>query len=217
MTAEANKMPRGWKKQATARCQAIAASTPYGQPITGADAEWLTWLITRHPCAHEKIGPGIAWFTTFRGPFNTRGFYLHRVDGTATDFSWRACITAPDHPSMVRAAMRRAIDPQITDFKAAADKAGPLLDAVTGEALTWDNVHVDHAPPVFALIANAYAALVGGYEAIQLTPSQDGQIGRSLTSEHEHNWTVWHATFARLRIVSVATNLSLLRRQQSST
>jgi hypothetical protein len=209
-------MPRGWKKAATARCQAITAEAADGQPITGDDAEWLSELITRHPCADEKIGPGIAWFTAgVVLPFKTRGLFVHRVDGTVTDFSWRTCITAPDHSSMVRAAMRRAVELQVTEFKAASARNGGLYDAVTGEPLTWDNVHVDHAPPVFIIIANAYASLFGGYEAIPLTPSRDGQIGRALDGEHQQKWAGWHAFFARLRIVSVATNLSLLRIQQS--
>ena len=220
MTNEATTdlMPRGWKKAATARCQAITAGTADDQPITGDDAEWLSWLITRHPCAVEKIGPGISWFTArLVEPYKTRGLFLHRIDGTVTDFSWRVCITAPDHPSMVRAAMRRAVATQVVEFKEAAARQGPLSDAITGEALTWNNVHVDHAPPVFALIANAYAALQGGYDAIPLTSSRDGQIGRTLTSEHEAKWAPWHACFARLRIVSPSTNLSLLRRQQRGT
>jgi len=213
----AGPMPRGWKKHATERCQAIVASTVPGQPVTGDDAEWLAWLVAeRHPCASEKIGPGISYFTTqVVMPFRTLGFVIRRVDGTATDFSWRTCITAPDHKLMVRAAMRRAVESQITEFKATAAAEGSLRDAITGEILTWDNVHVDHAPPVFVLIADAYAALSGGYAAIGLTPSQDGQIGRALTGAHE-NWAAWHRAFARLRIVSEQTNMSLLRRQQAT-
>ena len=213
----AGTMPRGWKKKATERCQAIVASTPPGQPVTGEDAEWLAWLVAeRHPCATEKLGPGIHHFTTqVVMPFRTLGLVIYRVDGTVTDFSWRTCITPPDHKLMVRAAMRRAVESQITEFKTTAAATGRLRDAVTGETLTWDNVHVDHAPPVFVLIADAYAALFGGYTAIGLTPSQDGQIGRALTSTHE-NWAIWHRAFARLRIVSEQTNMSLLRRQQSA-
>jgi Protein of unknown function (DUF3223) len=214
----AEPMPRGWKKHATERCRAIVAMTAPGQPVTGDDAEWLTWLVTtRHPCASEKIGAGISWFTTqVVMPFRTLGLVIRRVDGTATDVSWRECITPRDHSSLVRGAMRRAIESQVTAFKAASDEDGGLYDAITGEALTWDNVHVDHAPPVFVIISDAYAALFGGYEAIPLTPSEDGQIGRALTGKHEELWPVFHRAFARLRIVSEQTNMSLLRRQQSS-
>jgi hypothetical protein len=57
---------------------------------------------------------------------------------------------------------------------------GPLVCAVTGQVLSWDNAHVDHAPPVFAALADDWAVRVGGYPAIGLTPAADGQMGRTL-------------------------------------
>lgn len=105
--------------------------------------------------------------------------------------------------------MRRAVADQVITFKRAAVAQGPLVCAVTGESLTWDGAHVDHAPPVFLTLADQWAALVGGYPAILLSPAKDGEIGRTLLDPEP--WQAFHQEHAHLRMVSRLTNLSLLR------
>jgi hypothetical protein len=105
--------------------------------------------------------------------------------------------------------MRRAVADQIITFKRAAAAEGPLICAVTGDLLTWDGAHVDHAPPVFLTLADSWADRVGGYSAIHLSPAKDGEIGRSLVDPEA--WQAFHRENASLRIVSRLTNLSLLR------
>jgi hypothetical protein len=143
----------------------------------------------------------------------TRCFVVHRVDGSSTDFSFYSCITAPDSTALARKAMRRAIADQVTEFKRASAARGPLVCAVTGQALSWDNAHVDHAPSVFAALADDWAARVGGYPAIRLTPAADGQMGRTLTPGDAEAWADFHRANAQLRIVSRLANLSLLRKR----
>ncbi|HUK69049.1 MAG TPA: DCL family protein [Streptosporangiaceae bacterium] len=202
---------RGWKTQAKVRCRAIVAATPDGHVVTGDDALFVAWLLDRHPCAGEKTGPGVAGFTTQTTEMGTRGFVVHRTDGTSTDFSYYACITAPDHPAIVRSAMRRAIAGQVIEFKQAAQDQGPLVCAVTGVPLSREAAHVDHAPPVFTALADEWAAAAGGYAAVVLSRSADGQIGRRLSPADEASWTEFHRARARLRITSRLANLSLLR------
>ena len=105
--------------------------------------------------------------------------------------------------------MRRAVADQVIAFKRAAGAYGPLVCEVTGELLTWDGAHVDHAPPVFLTLADQWAALAGGYRAIHLSPAKDGEIGRTLADPGP--WQAFHQEHAHLRIVSRLTNLSLLR------
>lgn len=84
---------RGWKKDARELCRAIASTTPDG-PVTGAGGEFLASLLAEHPDAAEKIGPGIAYICVGPVPgHRTRGFTVHRTDGTSTDFAWTECIT----------------------------------------------------------------------------------------------------------------------------
>jgi hypothetical protein len=109
--------------------------------------------------------------------------------------------------------MRRAISDQVAEFKQASVARGPLVCAVTGRALSWDDAHVDHAPPVFVALADDWAARVGGYPAIQLTPAADHQLGRTLVPGDAEPWADFHRVNAHLRIVSRLANLSLLRKR----
>jgi hypothetical protein len=139
---------RGWKKEAMARCHEIVARTEDNQRVTGEDdVGFLHWLLGRHPRASQKIGVGVVSFTVQPMERGTRGFVLHRHDGSSTDFSYYSCITPPNGVSLARKAMRRAVDQQISEFRKASAARGPFVCEVTGEALRWDDVHVDHAPP----------------------------------------------------------------------
>jgi len=135
---------------------------------------------------------------------STRRSQQHRL-------SYHSCTTAPDSTTLVPKAMRRAVADQVAQFKQASAARAPLACAVTGELLSWDNAHVDHAPLVFIALADEWATLAGGYSAIQLTAAADGQIGRTLAQDDAESWAAFHRTYARLRIVSRLTNLSLLR------
>jgi hypothetical protein len=52
---------------------------------------FLCALIARHPRATEKIGAGIRHFTVEHALHGTRCFYVTRVDGTRSDFSYLKC------------------------------------------------------------------------------------------------------------------------------
>jgi hypothetical protein len=204
------KLPRGWKKTATECCQRIARDTPDNQPVTEQNAEFLGLLLTLHPCAEEKIGPGVAYFTAGPiGSYRTRGFTVHRTDGSSTDFSWRECIKGSSHTDLVRGAMRQAAAAQVLAFKQQMANSGSLQCAVTGAPLTWSGCHVDHAPPEFITLADGYARQAGGYDLVELTPSQDGQTGRALTVPHETAWAQYHQDRAHLQLVSIAAHKEL--------
>lgn len=59
-----------------------------------ADEAFLRDLISIHPEAEQKIGCGIAGFTTQVDPIwrTTRHFVIIRTDGSMTDFSFHTCI-----------------------------------------------------------------------------------------------------------------------------
>ncbi len=154
---------RGWKTKAKDRCREIIGTLENGESVRSDDAEFLLWLLDRHPRAAEKIGQGVAGFTVQSAVMGTRCFVVHRVDGSSTDFSFHSCITAPDSIALVRRAMRRAISDQTNEFKRASAARGPLVCAVTGQMLSWNDAHVDHAPPVFVVLADDWAARAGGY------------------------------------------------------
>jgi hypothetical protein len=203
---------RGWKKAARELCQSIVADVPDG-PVTGQLGEFLAALLRRHPDADEKIGPGIAHICVGTVPgYRSRGFTVHRTDGTSTDFSWRACITEPSHASQVNKAMRQAVGDQIKAYKRAETSAGRLRSAITGNELAPDDAEVDHFSPSFAALADRYAEVAGGYDAIGLAPSADGQIGQRMDPDHEAVWVRYHQRAARLRILSKAEHAEISRK-----
>jgi hypothetical protein len=65
------------------------------QPLKAAIPEphrsFLFALVSRHPRAAEKAGAGIGHFTVGHALHGTRCFYLTRIDGTRTDFSYFKC------------------------------------------------------------------------------------------------------------------------------
>lgn len=207
--------PRGSKKRARELCQTIARECPDG-PVTGEYGIFLAWLLARHPDAAQKTGPGIACITvgTVPGHPNTRGFTVHRTDGSSTDFSWPECITETPHRTRVLTAMREAVAGQVIAFKQAESDAGRLHCAVTGAELTWDDAEVDHMPPGFGAIADAFATAAGGYDKISLVHSADGMIGRPMKPAFETVWVWYHHQQARLRILSRAAHRKLTREQQ---
>lgn len=192
----------------------IVRTTPDG-PVTGPDGDWLAALLTLHPDAAEKTGSGVAFIAV--GPVpgkKSRGFTVHRTDGSVTDFSWLECISPTSHRTRVLTAMREAVAGQVTAFKQSEADAGRLRCAITGEELSWGDAEVDHADPVFQALADRYAEVSGGYDKIRLVPSADGMIGQPMVPEDERVWQLYHEHAARLRILSRAAHREVTRRQQ---
>jgi hypothetical protein len=208
-------LPRGWKTKARDRCRAIVRDTPDG-PVTGTEGAFLAALLTLHPDADEKIGSGIAFIAVGPVPrFRSRGFTVHRTDGTSTDFSWLECISPTSHRARVLTAMREAVVDQILTFKQAEADAGRLRCAITGAGLTWTDAEVDHLPPTFLTLADNYAAQVGGYDKVRLVPSADGMIGQPLAPDDERAWVLYHQREARLRILSRPAHAEVTRQQRT--
>jgi Protein of unknown function (DUF3223) len=65
---------------------------PLKVPISEPHHSFLMALISRHPRAAEKIGPGIKHFTVEPAAHGTRCFYVTRVDGTRDDFATLKCV-----------------------------------------------------------------------------------------------------------------------------
>jgi len=72
--------------------QELLNRQPIKTVIPEPDHSFLCALISRHPRAPGKIGPGIRHFTVELALHGTRCFYLTRVDGSHTDFSYFKCV-----------------------------------------------------------------------------------------------------------------------------
>ena len=67
-------------------------SQPLKVTIPEPHHSFLVALISRHPRSKEKIGPGIIHFAVEPALHGTRCFYLTRIDGSSTDFSYFKCV-----------------------------------------------------------------------------------------------------------------------------
>lgn len=197
------------KKAAKDHFKAILARNSQDNvPLTGQDSDDVKTLITvgRHPNSVAKIGSGIDHVFIRRNDFGTRGFWLSRTDGTQVDFSYLTAIDgAPSVEKEVKAALRREIEDQITDFRASTTTSTcELCGAAFGGS---DETHVDHAEPTFDALAKQFVDHVGGWG--QLPVRCIGVSGRYLdTPDQSADWRAFHQETARLRVTHKACNLS---------
>jgi hypothetical protein len=77
---------------AVAFLQKVLYRHPLLEPIRGDDHAFLLELLKKHPRAAEKVGAGVKHFTVENAKGGTRCFYLTRVDGLRSDFSFMKCL-----------------------------------------------------------------------------------------------------------------------------
>jgi len=181
--------------------------------MTPEDDAFLRELIALHIDADEKVGCGIERFEVRRNAGNTLGFWIVRVDGTSTDFSFLRCLGAVTHSVRVRIAMRHSIHGDVVNFRERAFADSKTMTCpISNELVTRESCHVDHSEPKFLQLADAFAASIGGYEIIE-ADAFDGTFGAVFaSSEVRSKWRAYHNAHAALRIVSRTANLSTLRR-----
>ena len=181
--------------------------------VTEEDDDFLRDLLALHPDAEAKVGAGVKTFTVRQNYGNTEGFWILRTDGSNTDFSFKKCLFGASQEAKVRSAMRHAVIGQIQEARDDAfGLAVSILCPITNVEINRASCHIDHYEPSFLQLANEFAAESGGYDAI-LTEAADRNIGRRFVdADLQNRWCDYHRGRARLRAVSKAANLSILRR-----
>lgn len=194
--------------------RAIVARYGDDVPLGIGDAEFMSALLENHPLADAKIGAGVASIVVRRNPQypSTRGFYLHRVDGSSTDFSWTECIRPTPHHKKVLAALRVVVKPQTMAFKRAFFDAGGNRCELTGEAIEFVGSHVDHVPPLtFNRLVEQFCYEYG-FDLDKL-PLRDEAANNKYADVIDDDivtvgFAEYHRQFAKLRVVSRLGNLS---------
>lgn len=186
-----------------------------GADIVGEDAAFVFALLGRHPQVRHKVGCGVeaffvGWNDSYQG---NREFWLRRTDGTTTEFSFRECVSPSSKKSNFDAALRKAIVPQIREFKAKAVAAlGPTATCpVTGMIFNTADGDVDHkAPMTFAAIEKAFVEEHNiDIESVELTGWQDGEVSNQLADpDLAEKWTTFHRQRAVFRLVSTEGNIA---------
>jgi hypothetical protein len=195
--------------------------------ISEQDQEDVAALLERYDeCRVDrvsKIGVGIDYvFVRFNQTehFTTPGFWVHRVDGTETDFSYVYAVKGEVKSDLVRYldACRDAVAQDLKlakqkHFERYGDDKGCVPCEITGELITIDQAHLDHAWPSFMQIAQSFRAARGWFPDIPedvLTPSIDGNITTEFKDmEMKEAFRQFHHHVAILRIVTPQANTSL--------
>jgi hypothetical protein len=184
------------KGEAAAFFKAMLGRYKAGEAVSEKDAVMLRALIERHPERDLKVDVGIAGFHVAMATMGTKCFWLTRIDGTKTDFSYPTCI--------------RGEPPSVRKFDELKGQDGKVGCAATGESLGWEDVHADHQQPMtFEVICTTFvASRKMTLEDLPITYGADNQLTATLTdNELGEAFRQYHHSVAKIRIVSKRRNL----------
>jgi hypothetical protein len=200
------------KEAAKAAVQSILNRYSIGSHLSTEDQIFVHSLLLRHPRADLKIDTGVKSISVWSPPpwRRNKGFLVHRIDGTSTDFSYLECLSPSSHWIKVQRAFRAVIADQVTEFKRRSFGGRDLMACeITGEMLTADTCHIDHDPEFLVLIDNFLRVESMDISRIVLTREYDHK-----TVEEFHDKAIgqrfadFHRQYARLRVISRRANLS---------
>lgn len=186
-------------------------------PIVGEDSEMLHDLITLHKWASEKIGVGIRYFSVrLNKPWDTKSFWITRVDDTETDFSYIKCLSQPTNWKLadLKQACRESIVPDILLFR---DTHISLPCPITGVILTPTNSHVHHDYPAFNEIFKLWLEETGTSEDDwELCGYEDGATKKVFKNKADAlSFAMFHNNHARLRLLSIEAHTKLPKKQEA--
>ena len=172
----------------------------------------LRRLLECHPEAGEKIGCGILYFFVGKAAYGTKCFFIRRLDGTTTDFSYITATKAKSKTikqSFIDAC--RVISTEETrQFKMEAFRSGPVFCEITKEPLTLKNCHVDHEyPNTFDNIVSGFMSEVDWSEKDISKPSDNQFVTTIVNKELAEKFRSYHNKCASLRLLKGSVNLSL--------
>jgi hypothetical protein len=183
------------------------------QAISDEDVEWFVDLIREmHPYADEKLSKRVVGIRKYsRLGASGDNLMLLYADGSSDPFSWNKCCKSKrsSDGTTVKNALRTAVQDQTS---AVMDRAflgaEEILCPMSGERIARQAAHVDHAPPRFAELVQAWLAHHG--IAIDDVPLADEPHGGAVVAAGEmlDSWRSFHEQHAVLRVVSARWNTS---------
>ena len=203
------------KTALTNRCREILCRFSPGEQLSADDEMFMRGVLKLHVDAEEKHGAGIKNLWVRPDDWGKQCFEIERVDGTRTDFSFIACVSYGSAESDLKQAMRATIRYQILAFKRDAfGNKTHLTCPVTGETVTQETCHIDHETPGFDVIASLWLQGTGlDLAQIALSGFGDGEMTKWIVDDDiRERWQTFHLEHAKLRVVSVRANLSVLRK-----
>ena len=209
----------GSKKAAKDFCRDVLARYRNNETASEEHSQFLRDLLERHPEAHQKIGCGVKRFFRAGTGQGTDCFWLERVDGTRTDFSFISCVDAKGKSlyQEFAEACRQAVQADLAEakkqhFEKFGDSDGKVPCDVTGEKVSTSEAHLDHKKPLtFQVIVTTFVKA----HKIQIRPEMlsvpsDAQFVTTFADkELEAAFREYHHSVRILRIVKARLNLSL--------
>ena len=221
------------QKAATEHFRAILHGYGNGEEITDpAHHSDLVALLERYDAAitstPSKIGTGIVRFErriNYGSGFATAGFWVERTDGSWTDFSFPTAISAKPKPQsqefadacrgVVAADLRAA---KLRHFKLHGDDQERVPCDITGQLITIDEAHLDHAHWPFGTLVAMFREARGWHDEIPtgvLTTAQDNQTATTFVDPAIADaFKAFHHRTATLRVIAAKANLSMAARQR---
>lgn len=195
------------KKDKQTRAKAILNDAPLNTPLPEREFNALLALLAGHPDVSQKIGPGVVSIDVRPAAHGTRCFYLTRVDGSSTDFSYLKCLGKPTARQDCHAALRNAIKRDMAVIKTYKLALPDPRCEVTGLPIDKSNSHVHHAPPMFDVLADGWLETNGGVEAVAARlENGDNVYGNELAEDDARSWLTWHSERAVLQLVHRSAN-----------
>ncbi len=174
--------------------------------------QYMSSILKNHPYYEKKRKVGIKNLFIKKTIFNNNGFFIERIDGTTTDFSFHQCLNKENRIQKVRSMFRTAIKEQIWNFR---DKefsnSSTIICPILSIPVAKSNCHVDHFNPMFYELLNGFIK----QNSLNLNDIKIGGENQDnimqyyfLDKNLEANWQKFHLENAKLRVTSIRGNLT---------
>jgi Protein of unknown function (DUF3223) len=221
---------RSWKSQTAAltHFKDMLARHSDNQVVEDrSDHDDLVALLERYDAvitdSPAKIGSGVEHFFRRRNigeGYSTPGFWVHRIDGTDTDFSYISAVKGEPKSNAQEFydACRGAVAADLfaakkRHFETHGNDAGRVPCDLSDELITFAEAHLDHAYPTFGQLVVSFRAARGWQHGVPggvLSPPADAQITTSfIDASAAEAFRQFHRGAATLRIVARERNLAM--------
>jgi hypothetical protein len=203
------------KKERIEKCRMILYSTR-DIVLHVSDFEFLLDIFESHSEWEQKKGCGVENISVGKSPQGTACFFINRIDGTSTDISFTKAITKPTSLSKVKSACRFAIKEEVANFRKSNVIYNETKCPITGYVLTPSNTHIDHYDLTFNEMFNLWLAqeeICVEYLIEQIEETKDNDFDTKFKdTDLNIDFIRFHNANCKLRAVSSAANLSILRK-----
>lgn len=189
------------------RCRDIMSETPNGSPVALDDAAFLLDLFSHHTEWQAKYGLGISAIIPGDVAYGSRGFWLHRVDGSIIDISFHHAVKHLPTPRT------KDLMPQpLIDFKRGARQA--IRDQVDAFRATQTPIDGDKPSHVDHIYPRTFDALLLGFcLEHKINPlgvevlEQSAGLHYIVDDALRGAWAHYHARWAVMALVTETENL----------